>query len=154
MEKHGAYWNCQSRISRIKERSSERKGITCSVNANPEQGVIDWARALGFFDGDRDLMKEVVKIALEETPRLLQNVRDAIKSDDTESLRKAAHTLGGSIRNFGETQASTLALKLEQMGENGNLEDGRQVLTAMEHAMAGFLCDLSKYAKKPVRGQP
>ncbi len=104
-------------------------------------------------EGDRDLLKTLVEAVMEEAPRLLQAVRDAVESDDAEAIRRAAHALGGSIRIFGQTRAFDRSRELEQMGENGNVEVGRRVLTAMDTAMAAFLCELSQYVEQPVNGQ-
>jgi two-component system sensor histidine kinase/response regulator len=122
-------------------------------DAKSRKCEIDWTQTLDSVEGDHDLMKTLVEAVMEEAPRLLQAVRDAVESDNVEAIRSAAHALRGSIRNFGQTQASDRALELEQMRGNGNLEDGRRVLTSLETAMAGFLCDLFRYAKKPERGE-
>ena len=107
---------------------------------------------LNLVEGDVDLMRAIAETAADEIPRTLQAVRDAVESNDAEALRRAAHTLGGSIRSFGKTPAFDRAFELEQMGVSGDLEDARAMLFALEKTMAVFLSDLSKYAEKPYRG--
>jgi HPt (histidine-containing phosphotransfer) domain-containing protein len=124
---------------------------TLSANdAKSKKCEIDWMHTLESVEGDHDLMKTLVEVAMEEGPRLLQAVRDAVEREDAEAIRRAAHALEGSIRNFGQTRAFDRALELERMGGNEDLEDSRGVLAALEKAMAGLLCDLSEYSKNPL----
>jgi HPt (histidine-containing phosphotransfer) domain-containing protein len=115
-------------------------------SATSTKSEINWADLLDSVEGDHDLMKSIVEAVIEEAPRLLQAVRDAVEGGNTEAIHCAAHALGGSIRNFGQTQASDLAFELEQMSENGCPVDGREVLAALETAMASLLRELSGYA--------
>jgi two-component system sensor histidine kinase/response regulator len=133
--------------------SAEPTSAIDSGDANSGQNEIDWAQMLEFVEGDRDLMQVIVETALDEAPRLLQAVRNAVECGDTDALCRAAHTLGGSIRNFGPTQASHCALELEAIGNDGNLEHALNVVAALETAMASLLSNLSQRAKSNVQGQ-
>jgi CheY-like chemotaxis protein len=120
-------------------------------DATSGEGGIDWTQMLDFVEGDVDLMKTIAETAANEVPRMLQAVRSAVESDDAEALRRAAHTLEGSIRSFGHSAAFDCALKLEQLGANGDLREARSALIALEKAMAEFLRDLSEYGENPVQ---
>ena len=57
----------------------------------------------------------------EDTPKLLTEMRAAIDRGDARALERAAHTLKGSISNFGVPSAVAPALCLEQMARAGEL---------------------------------
>jgi signal transduction histidine kinase/DNA-binding response OmpR family regulator len=65
------------------------------------------------FSDDPELQREVAEAFLEETPRLLAAVRDALARQDRASLRKAAHSLKGSLLIFRAESAVEAAQELE-----------------------------------------
>ncbi len=87
-------------------------------------------------DGDRELLREVASLFLEDTPRLLSDIRNAISCGDSKALERSAHTLKGSIANFGVRVASEAAFGLEQMGRNGDFAHTEDVLTRLEQQVA------------------
>jgi len=98
--------------------------------------VVDWSRALGAVQGDRDLLRSVVEAFVEESPALMTAVRQAASRRDAETLRRAAHTLQGSVRSFGSEEAFEHARQLERLAEEGNLNNMEEVLSALEQEMA------------------
>mgnify|MGYP001224698022 CR=1 FL=1 len=68
---------------------------------------------------------------------MLSAIREAIAQGDDEALARAAHRLKGSVGNFGARRAVEAALRLEDMGREGDLsgaEEGYQMLeTGIEH---------------------
>lgn len=87
-------------------------------------------------DGDRELLREVASLFFEDTPRLLSDIRNAILCGDSKALERSAHTLKGSIANFGLEVASEAAYGLEQMGRNGDFAHTQDILTRLEQQVA------------------
>jgi HPt (histidine-containing phosphotransfer) domain-containing protein len=71
--------------------------------------VFDYDDFLDRIDGDVDLLKEVVQIFLEDTPRLLTNLYSGIKSGDNEAVERAAHTLKGATANISAKRLQQLS---------------------------------------------
>ena len=93
-----------------------------SAGATPAPDfVFDPSVVLNRVDGDRELLREVVMLFFEDTPKLLTEMRAAIDRGDARALERAAHTLKGSISNFGVPSAVAPALRLEQMARAGEL---------------------------------
>jgi two-component system sensor histidine kinase/response regulator len=88
--------------------------------------------ALKRVDGDRELLKEIAHLFFEDTPRLLTEVRNAIQRGDSKALERSAHTLKGSVGNFGARTAFEAAFSLEQMGRNGDFARASEVFTQLE----------------------
>ncbi len=113
-----------------------------------EGGGLDWEAALRAVKGDPELLKVVVDAVLEEAPRLLAEMRQAIAAGNAAALRLSAHTLKGSIRYFGPSPAYQRASRLEAMGREGRLENAEEVLTALEGEMAQLTATLLQYGRQ------
>src|SRR5258706_9483716 len=83
-------------------------------------------------DGDRGLLKEIAALFIEDTPRLLGDVRNAVLRGDGKALERSAHTLKGSVGNFGARTAFESASSLELMGRNGDFARASEVFAQLE----------------------
>jgi two-component system, sensor histidine kinase and response regulator len=86
------------------------------------QEILDRAVILDRVGGDEDLLREITGIFLEEYPSLIEEIRMAVGGGDARRLERAAHTLKGSVSNFGAQQATQAAYRLETMGRQGQLQ--------------------------------
>ena len=80
------------------------------------QPVLDRPLALSRVGGDEELLKEIAVIFLDDCPRLMAELRDAIAANDPQKLESAAHSMKGSVGNFGAEAAVSAAFNLERMG--------------------------------------
>jgi len=83
--------------------------------------VIDREEALARVDGDEGLLADLAKLFCEESPKLLSAVRDAVAKGDTAALKRAAHSLKGSMSTFAARDATEAALRLEEFASEGDL---------------------------------
>jgi two-component system sensor histidine kinase/response regulator len=107
---------------------------------------LNFAVALDRLGGDEQLLCEVAQLFLEECPELVTQVRTAVASGDADALQQAAHSLKGSVSNFGADAASEAALALELMGRNGELNQAQTGLAALEQALAHIQPALAELA--------
>ena len=84
------------------------------------QSILDYPLALSRVGGDKELLKELGDLFLEEYPQLLAEIHDAHKQGAAAQLGRVAHSLKGSVANFGAKDAVELAAQLEQCGAKGN----------------------------------
>jgi two-component system, sensor histidine kinase and response regulator len=68
----------------------------------------------------------------EQTPRLLQGIRDAIGSRDAISITQKAHTLKGAVSNFGAAAAVQAASEIEKAGKEEAIERAAELLPLLE----------------------
>jgi len=83
-------------------------------------------------EGDGGLLAEMVGFFLQDYPRLLAAMREAIAGGDPHALERAAHTLKGSVSNFAASTVAAVALRLEQMGRQGDLTGAEERCTVLE----------------------
>lgn len=96
--------------------------VAASVGA-PLETPFDIDTMLEIVGGDRQLMDEVIKATLEETPRMMERIRLAVDGDDREALRLEAHSLKSSVTILGADKAVAAVAALESAGSQGNLND-------------------------------
>lgn len=99
---------------------------------------LDREVALARVGGDADLLREIAALFVEDYPRVLEDLRDAIALGDAERIERTAHGLKGSVATFGARPAMEAARTLEAMGRAGQFQEIRQVLTTLELALAAL----------------
>ncbi|HEY7326840.1 MAG TPA: PAS domain S-box protein [Gemmataceae bacterium] len=82
--------------------------------------------------GDTKLLHELIEVFFEDCPRMWQSVCDALSEGDALKLRRAAHTLKGSVGVFGAQAAREAAERLEQLARNGDLQPAAEVVAQLE----------------------
>jgi histidine phosphotransfer protein HptB len=70
---------------------------------------------------DYEFVVELIDIYLSETPKQIQAITSALKTQTFPALMIAAHTLKGSSLNLGAKQLGALCLTLEEIGRAGKL---------------------------------
>jgi two-component system, sensor histidine kinase and response regulator len=101
--------------------------------------VVDLSAALEVTGEDRELLRESVAVFLErDYPRQLEELKEGIGRRDASVVKKAAHGLKGALASFGSLPAHDLALQIETMGRNGDLQDAERALAEFEAQMTAF----------------
>jgi len=78
---------------------------------------------------------DLCRIFLEESPKLLNNLRRAIAAGDPDSLQKVAHSLKGESSYLEASKVSETARQLEYMGREKNLSQANTALQVLETEM-------------------
>ena len=72
--------------------------------------------------GDRELLAEISRLFVDDAPRHLSKIREALSARDGEALRRAAHGLKGAAANFDAEGVVQAARTLEEMGRTGEFD--------------------------------
>jgi CheY-like chemotaxis protein/HPt (histidine-containing phosphotransfer) domain-containing protein len=91
------------------------------------------------YFGDRELAESIVRTFLEESPRLLKNIRDALLSRDFASLQLHAHSLKSAAATIGLDDLRESALQLEQAARSGSRDTAPQYVRQIENELIRFL---------------
>jgi HPt (histidine-containing phosphotransfer) domain-containing protein len=97
--------------------------------------ILNLAAALDRVGGDKELLEEVAQLFLDTSPHLLAGIRQAVAARDAPALERSAHTLKGSVGNFGAEAAFQAALRLERIGRSRDLSGAEEALQALEGEM-------------------
>ena len=107
----------------------------CSVQFTSQIVRLNSAVALERLGGDEELLREVARLFLDEYPALLVEIREAVAARDANALQRAAHTLKGSVSNFGADAAYNAAFVLEMMGRTRDLTNVERGLAELDEAL-------------------
>jgi HPt (histidine-containing phosphotransfer) domain-containing protein len=72
-------------------------------------------------DGDAEFLRELVGIYLEDTPKQIAQLEQALASGDASVATRAAHTMKGSSGNFGAEALMQVAKEAELAAKAGDL---------------------------------
>ena len=92
---------------------------------------VDLLAALDWVDGDRALLAELIVIFLEDCPRRLHELEQAVKESNAIGVSQAAHSLKGMVACFGARPAQSLAGEMEGLGKAGELAKTSDLLPTL-----------------------
>ena len=108
--------------------------------------VFDRAAAMDSTGGDEGLFREILGLFLDDCPRLLGELREAIAIDDAPSMGRAAHTLKGTSGHFAANGVTAAALRLEAAGHSGTCVGAAADLASLTCALDQFFHALGDLA--------
>lgn len=83
-----------------------------------------------------DFVPELVAAFLEEAPALIAQLRPALAAGNTETFRRAAHSLKSNAATFGAIRLFELAKELESLARENRLRDIGNKIELSEEAFA------------------
>jgi two-component system sensor histidine kinase/response regulator len=121
---------------------------TSAPSHKPVAKAESWNRteALGRIGGDEELLHDLCQIFLEESPKLLQKLRQAVAAGDSNAVMHAAHSLKGESGYLGAGGTSQAARQLEEMGRNQDLSGASDTLAVLEREVESLHLDLKDLA--------
>jgi two-component system, sensor histidine kinase and response regulator len=115
------------------DRGKERPGT------NGGTGGLDPASLLARFGGDAELLRRLVRVFLEDCPRLLSKIKKAAAAPEAEGLAEAVHGFKGAVSNFGATEVLKIARQLEAKARQHDLAATRRIYQQLEKAVAALV---------------
>jgi PAS domain S-box-containing protein len=115
--------------------ASVEKGVPPAV-------IVDRGEALEHVGGDADLLRELIEVFLQDCPRMMDEIGEALQVGDVLKLKRGAHSLKGAAGILGGKGVVEAALRLETLARQGDLgpaEPAWQMLRAaveqLQHAL-------------------
>jgi CheY-like chemotaxis protein len=143
------------RAKTLNEMIERMVGRDTSVNlAQPEKSrsgiqVVDWSAAFETVGGDRDLLKELMKVFVKDRENQIGDLRQAIESKNLKEVRLGAHSLRGSLRHLGVTTASRLAGAIEELvSADPELDGVEQLFKDFELSVEDAVVEIQKFLKR------
>jgi CheY-like chemotaxis protein len=98
--------------------------------------VWDPAEALARLEYDQDLFCDIVGIFIEEAPKQLTTLSQAVEDSATEVIERIAHSLKSELSYLGLPHAGRWAGELEGIARNGALGGASEVLRALQREIS------------------
>lgn len=131
------------------------------IKAPPEadrvEQAVNLSAALARVGGKVEHLRKIVTVFLAEAAKLLSEMRQAITSGDAPTLKRAAHSLKGSVGIFGAASAVQAAQQLETMAADGEWAEVEEAYTKLAQEMDRLLPALSSFlnsAPSPSQSTP
>ncbi len=102
---------------------------------NAQAPIFDRADVMGRLGGDEDLVREVARAVLDETPAIIEELGNCLSDGDATEAAAQAHKIKGAAGNVGATRLHALAWDMEQAGKDGDL---RQLQAALPELQRRF----------------
>ena len=107
------------------------------------------ATLLELIGGDTAGLVGLIDSFLAETPSMMAEMNNAAASGESATLRRAAHTMKSSARDFGALALSDLCRRLEEQCRSGEPERPELLVSAiameLEKARAALLHSRNQY---------
>jgi len=94
--------------------------------------ILDREWLMERYFGDNDFIAEVMSTCLEETPKLIDSLKQTLENHDAEQSRRQAHAIKGTAADIGANTLRQTALEIEKAGAEGNLEKAASLFNQLE----------------------
>jgi signal transduction histidine kinase/DNA-binding NarL/FixJ family response regulator len=124
----------------LKPQAPEQNAGVTSADAPAEktsdpQGtplLFDEAKLLDNFNGDVDIAKSILNVALTEIPKDVEKLQEFCKGGDIQAIRLQAHSIKGMAANLRTPALRDIAYKIETAAKNGDVASARELLPELE----------------------
>jgi CheY-like chemotaxis protein len=127
--------------------------VTASIPLTvPEPPLPAWTdtEALERLGGDEELLRELCQIFLQESPKLLIKLKQAVVDGDVETVKRSAHSLKGEVSYLSAEDVSKTAKELERMADENDLSQAGVLVQALETQLTRLYSDMREKEKKGV----
>jgi PAS domain S-box-containing protein len=115
-------------LKRVKPLANGDGGSVAVAHVSLDDGALGNLRDLG---GD-EFLGEVIDAFLADAPGLLATLRRSLDSQNSEELRRAAHTLKSNGATLGAAEFAELCRTLEQRAKAGELDGASELVDRIE----------------------
>jgi two-component system, sensor histidine kinase and response regulator len=111
-----------------------------------QPSVIAWdmGKTLEQLGGDEELFREVIEIFLDDVPKHMTSMRQAIEDGDGEAIERTAHTLKGELGYLGISEISRKAREMEAFGQKSDLLLAAGLYTTLEPELSEVLISMRR----------
>jgi two-component system, sensor histidine kinase and response regulator len=118
-----------------------------------EQLVFDEATALARVDNDRDFLREIAELFLDDSPRWLQEMEAGLAEGEPARINRAAHSLKGAACCFAAPLVTGAAEHLEKTAKSGNLAECTPAYADVAREVARLRQGLKRLTSAPAKHQ-
>jgi len=91
-----------------------------------------------------EFINELIDTFLEDSPKLIEEMESALKVNNVDSFRRAAHSLKSNAATFGANELFALAKELEMLGKENKLTETGDRLKALQESYESVREELSE----------
>ncbi|MBF0449862.1 MAG: response regulator [Candidatus Magnetomorum sp.] len=126
-----------------KGQSKESKSSKKNRTSIPSR-YYDKKSLLDRIDGDMGLFQQLIKLFVQEVPRQINQIKQAIKEHDAERITLYAHTIKGSAYNIRAMELKQVAFDIEQAAKSENIILAASKINALDNTYEKLYSELSR----------
>ena len=111
--------------------------------------VCDLAAALARLGGNYTLLREIAEFFRDDSPKLIERMKNALARSDGTDLHRAAHSLRGLVVNFYAEATDSAARDVEQIGQAGNFTQAGPAVERLEQEIGRLAKELNATLARP-----
>ena len=109
--------------------------------------AVDWSDALRAVGGDRKLLLEVAEAFLNDCPRRLSELEQAVADGNGKLICRTAHTIKGNVTIFGSAEVADFAERIEEIGRRGDCESAAPLVPKFRGDVETVLSDVEAFVR-------
>ncbi len=96
--------------------------------------------------GDKSFLADLIGEYLNDSPKLIQQMRDALAANQIDDFRRAAHSLKSTSASMGAMNLSAQSKELEMMAKAGSLDGAAEKITRVDEEYGRVKAELAAAA--------
>ena len=121
----------------------EEGGNTPTPVEAPE-AALDWVGLLDSWDDDREFAEELLTTFIQQLAKQRNDLINAVAGTDPKEISSAAHSLKGSLLAIIAKPAGDLALTLETMGRQGDIESAPEIWRQLDETLTRLEAEIER----------
>ncbi|MCD6298639.1 MAG: response regulator, partial [Deltaproteobacteria bacterium] len=122
----------------------EKESPSLKKDDTRSKDVLDMSKAMEVVAGNRELFQEIADMFIENLPGYLAEIKEAISKSDADALDRSAHSLKGSVGNFGAKRAFEAAYRLEKLGKDGKMGNAENEFSTLEKELTALEAEMKR----------
>lgn len=111
--------------------------------------AIDKKSLMDMIDNNVDLLKELIRLYLDNLPKLMSQIKDGICKKDAVLIEHPAHALKGMSYNITAQRIANAALSLEKAGRSNELSKVEEMYAILEKEAEDLKKVLDELSQNP-----
>lgn len=121
---------------------ADEEPTACVACANVP--LLDLENARLRLGGNEDLLRDMARFLVEDSPQLLQDLMDAVAAEDRDRSTRAAHSLRGLALNFGAARCLSVATQIEADCRDGVFEPVRRDVAVLRRELQALIAAIER----------
>jgi HPt (histidine-containing phosphotransfer) domain-containing protein len=112
------------------------------MNKEMNQAVCNYDFAMRNTGNDIELLEEIIDIFLTSCDSMIEDLEQAVGSQDASAIRLLAHKYKGTLASLGATLSAETASKLQLIAEEDDLSDAKPLFSLLKKQLEELRIEL------------
>ncbi len=121
-----------------------------SLMTNMRDSILDLAILREAVGGEEEMMAEILRMARGELLTIRRTLHDALRSEESDLVRRKAHLLRGFLLNLGATPICRIAERMERSAASGDLRFAEESMGELDALLERLEGDLDRILVRAV----